>query len=132
MTSTRSVWKISACIAALAAVGIPYWVIPYNKVNLPDALLGPGLVVVCISSLLLCLYHIAPFWRATLIMGATVPGVVIIRVLVEGVRDPTSHNLWPFEVIIAGLVGVACAGPGAVAGVLLMKLLKPHQDRATL
>jgi hypothetical protein len=41
---------------------------------------------------------------------------VLVRVAVETMRDPTSHNLWPFEVVIAGgiglvggLVGVAAA-----------------------
>lgn len=126
MTSTRSIWVILACAAALVAVGIPYWVIPYKKVDLPDALFTPGLFVVCISSLLLCLYNVAPFWRAILIMAVTVPGVVIIRVLVEGIRDPTLHSLWPFEVVIAILVGAASAVPGATVGVLIRKLLKPH------
>ena len=131
MTLMHSVRVILACVAACAAVGIPYWLIPYNKVNLPDALIAPGLLAVCTSSLLLCLYNVASFWKTTKLMAATVPGVVLIRVLVEGMRNPASHNLWPFEVAIAILVGVVCAVPGAVAGVLLKKLLIPHQGGET-
>ena len=32
---------------------------------------------------------------------------VLGRVQVETGRDPTSHNLWPLEVIIAGEIGLA-------------------------
>ena len=126
MTSKISVWLLLAIVASLIAMGIPYWLIPYNKLNLPGALIAPGLLVVCISALLLRLFNVAPFWRATRIMAATVPGVVIIRVLVESLRDPTSHNLWPFEVIIAAFVGFGTAAAGAMAGVLFLKLLKPR------
>lgn len=115
---------ILAFATAFTAAGMPYWMLPYHKVNLPGALLAPGLFVVGISALLLCLYNVAPCWRTTHIMAATVPAVVIVRVLVEGVRDPTSHNLWPLEVIIALLVGLASALPGTVLGLLLKKWLQ--------
>jgi len=32
--------------------------------------------------------------------------------------DPTSHNLWPLELIIAAVVGVVCSLAGAVIGSL--------------
>jgi hypothetical protein len=56
-------------------------------------------------------------------MASSVIAVVVARVVVEGVQDPTSHNLWPFEVIIALMVGFACAFGGAVAGRLIAGLL---------
>lgn len=35
------------CTAVFFAIGVPYWQIPYNKVNLPDAL--PGSMVLRIA-----------------------------------------------------------------------------------
>jgi ABC-type branched-subunit amino acid transport system permease subunit len=45
---------------------------------------------------------------------------VLARVIVDVVRDPTSHNLWPFEIVIAVLVGAAAAVAGALLGSLLL------------
>lgn len=49
------------------------------------------------------------------------PGLVVA--FLAGMRDPTSHNLWPFEVAIAWVVGFAGAGPGALLGSGLRRLL---------
>ena len=45
---------------------------------------------------------------------------VLARVAVETAEDPTSHNLWPFEVVIAGGIGFA----GALAGVVFARVLQ--------
>ncbi len=37
---------------------------------------------------------------------------VMVRVGVETYRDPTSHNLWPLEVMIAGGIGLVAASIG--------------------
>lgn len=31
---------------------------------------------------------------------------IMVRVALEVAADPTSHNLWPFEVVIAGFFGL--------------------------
>lgn len=116
-------WLPLSVAASFVAVGIPYWPIPYGKLNLPDAVLGPGLVVVVISALLLRIYGVASLWRVTWLVGASVAMVVMSRVIVDGMRDPTSHNLWPFEVVIALIVGFVCAGSGAIAGSLIARFL---------
>lgn len=110
-------------------VGVPYWAIPYRQVNLPDALLGPGLAVVAVGALLLCALRLAPFGVALLAAGGAVPAAVFVRIVVEGFRDPTSHNLWPFEMIIAVLVGATVAAAGAGPGWLIARLRsRPPQD----
>jgi hypothetical protein len=43
-------------------------------------------------------------------------------VVVDGIKDPTSHNLWPFEVVIV-LVAGAIAG---AAGLLIARLALRH------
>lgn len=123
MKHIKPLWLPLSVVVSFFAVGIPYWAIPYSKVNLPDAMLGPGLIVVTVSALLLRAYGLVSFWRVTCIIGASVAMAVMARVLVEGVRDPTSHNLWPIEVVIALMVGFACATSGAIAGGLIARLL---------
>ena len=45
------------------------------------------------------------------------------RVVVDTARDPTSHNLWPFEMVIAFALGLAGAVPGALIGSTFRRLL---------
>ena len=119
-------WLLFTFIANFLAVGVLYWLIPYSKVNLPSALLEWGLLLVGISALLLCAYKVTSFWRAIPIVGASVPAAVFARVVVDGVKDPTSHNLWPLELIIALLVGFLCALAGSIAGSLIIRLLAAY------
>ena len=123
MKASAAHWLPLAVVASFLAVGIPYWLIPYGKLNLPSALLGPGLFVVVLSALLLRSRRIAPYWRVTWTVGAAVPIAVMIRVVVGGVLDPTSHNLWPLEVVIASIVGFGCALMGTTVGSLLAGFL---------
>jgi hypothetical protein len=41
-------------------------------------------------------------WRIAAAAPAVVMGFVVLRILVGTSIDPTSHNLWPFEVLMAG------------------------------
>lgn len=123
MRRSGSVWLWLSMIASLLAVGIPYWQIPYTKLNLPSALIEPGLLVIAISALLLRVVGVASLRRATLMVGAMAAAAVIARVVVDAVRDPTSHNLWPFELIIALAVGFACAAAGALVGAVVARLM---------
>jgi hypothetical protein len=49
-------------------------------------------------------------WRGGWRVAATVPavmlGFVLLRIVIDVSADPTSHNLWPFEVAIAALLSV--------------------------
>lgn len=116
-------WLIIAFAASLLAVGIPSWLVPYNQVNLPDTLMKPGLTVVVSAALLLNLYGAASFWKTVRIVGSSAPVAVFARVLVDGVRDPTSHNLRPCEVIIALLLGFIRSLAGAVFGSLVARVV---------
>ena len=121
MGKVKQIWLPLAFLASFGAVGVFYWMIPYNQVNLPDSLMVPGMIVVGFAALALCSFRIAPFWRVTGIVGASVPAAVFARVLWDCAQDPTSHNLWPFEVVIALLVGLAVAFAGALAGGLIAR-----------
>jgi hypothetical protein len=46
-------------------------------------------------------------WRAAAAIPTSVIVFVVLRIIVDTQRDPTSHNLWPFEIVIWGGAGVA-------------------------
>jgi hypothetical protein len=112
-------WRWIAFLLTFVAVGVPYWVIPYHKINLPDALLTPGLSLAFLTTLVLRSYGGARFWTVTMTIAAAVPAVVFVRVIVDCAHDPTAHNLWPFEIIIALLIGFVCALAGALVGTVV-------------
>jgi hypothetical protein len=128
MRKARGFWLPLGFALGFLAVGVPYWLVPYSQVDLPNALVGPGLLVVAFAALVVRSSRTASSWRAIKVLGASVPAAVIARVIVDAVRDPTSHNLWPFEVVIAVIVGFLCAGAGTVLGTLVARLVPSDSD----
>lgn len=110
---------LAGFLASFFAVGISYWSIPYSAVSLPDTLVDFGIIVVILASGSVRAWAAVPAWKTTLLIAASVPAAVIARVIVEATADPTSHNLWPIEVVIAAMVGFAAALAGALAGSLI-------------
>jgi len=53
-------------------------------------------------------------WRGRWRIAAAVPACamvfVILRIIVDTTRDPTSHNLWPFEILQIGVASLAMTG----------------------
>jgi hypothetical protein len=43
-------------------------------------------------------------WRMAAAVPAALMGLVVVRLIVGVARDPTSHNLWPFEILMVGLL----------------------------
>ena len=115
-------WRWLAFLSGFLAVGVPYWLVPYGQLNLPNAVIGPGLLVVAFAALVLRASRAASAWKAIVAAGGSIPAVVMTRVVVDGLRDPTSHNLWPFEVVIAVVVGLTVAGTGVLIGMLVARL----------
>jgi hypothetical protein len=121
MKSSPRSWEWLVLGLNFLIIGIPYWMIPYNQVNLPNALFTPALMLVTLSALFLYISRVTGFWRAILFAGGAIPAVVVVRIFVEVMQRPTSHNLWPFEVVIALLLALVCAGAGALAGWLIAR-----------
>ncbi|MGH7870970.1 MAG: hypothetical protein ACREQO_01990 [Candidatus Binatia bacterium] len=109
----------AAFVITFFAVGLPYWQIPYSKVSLPDTLYGPGLLVVGMLAFAARAFGKARILTVILLVGAAIPAAVLSRVAVETANDPTSHNLWPLELVIAALVGTVSSSAGALVGSLL-------------
>ena len=65
-----------------------------------------------------------PWHDADLAMLTQHPGAALmLRVVVEGIQDPSRHNLWPLALIIVVVLGVVVAAPGAVVARLLSRVL---------
>jgi hypothetical protein len=109
-----SIWWVVAFAAAFFAVGAPYWRVPYQDVELPITILTPELLVLTVAAALLRLLGRVHFIIATTVAALGAPAAVMARVVVDTAQDPTSHNLWPFEVVAAWMVGVFAAAVGAV------------------
>jgi hypothetical protein len=115
--SSRIARIAMATMAGLLSAGLPYWGIPYREVSLPG---NPS------PLLWFGLGGGAGFLAGYLLPGTRAPWLsvaggfvlaILLRVIVETNRDPTSHNLWPFEVVIAGFFGLTAG----LAGLLLAR-----------
>jgi hypothetical protein len=112
-------WTSAAC-ATLACVvlGLRYWTASYRELQLPSSLIRPELALVV--ALAGWLQFVQPRrWLGNLAILALAPvATVVVRIAVDVARDPTSHNLFPFELALAGFVGVLAAGLGVGLGML--------------
>jgi hypothetical protein len=108
-------------LVGFLVVGVPYWRIPYNKAT-SSAVMG-GAVLIGVIALIAGVLIEARFSRVVLVLAAAVPAAVMARVVVDTMRDPTSHNLWPFELVIAFMVGLAGTVPGTLLGSVLRRML---------
>lgn len=115
-------WLPLAFAVSFFAVGVFLWPVPYADVELPTTLICPALLVIGVAALLARLGGTAGFFLTTLVVGASAPAAILARVMVETSRDPTSHNLWPLEIIIGGVLGLGCAGIGALPGTVLARV----------
>lgn len=111
-----------ALAASVVACGLLLWPIPYAQVSLPGnpsfaALIACGAAAGLLAGLLL---------KRGLLAVLTVPTgfaiAVLGRMVVETNRDPTTHNLWPFEVAIVGVIGLLAGLIGVAAASLAQRL----------
>ena len=116
-------WPSVACsLLACFVLGVRYWSAPYRDLDLPSGLLQPELALVV--AMAGWLQFVQPTRRlSTLALMALAPvGTVIVRIATDVARDPTSHNLFPFEIVIAAFVGLLAAGLGVGLGALARRL----------
>jgi hypothetical protein len=123
MQSRQVVALSIAFVIGLAAVGVPYWQIPYAKLALPNSIINAWLFAPFGAAAVVRLLAEVSFLRSSLTVGLAVPGAVLLRVIVGVLGDPTSHNLWPLEVFLASAVGFAVSFCGALLGSGLLLLL---------
>ena len=124
-STSRRAWLWSSAVVAICAIlfGSVYWTAPYSdldigEITLPVYLLAMAPVVVLRAS------RTAPFPLALATLPTGLVLAVMIRVAVDVSSDPTSHNLWPFELVIAGVVGLFWGLVAAVIGELIARLFR--------
>lgn len=115
---------IGAFLLCFFIVGIPFWQIPYSNVSLPDSFFSVGVIAVFVVATLLCVAFRFSFRRGLVVPGLAFPAALMVRVVVEGIMEPSRHNLWPLALIIAVLLGVAVAGSGALLGWLAARVFR--------
>ena len=49
-------------------------------------------------------------WRVAAAVPALIIGFVVLRIVIDTSSDPTSHNLWPFEILQAGALSLVLIG----------------------
>jgi protein-S-isoprenylcysteine O-methyltransferase Ste14 len=49
-------------------------------------------------------------WKLVALIPAAIVLFVVLRIVVDTCRDPTSHNLWPFEIVIWAGLGLVFLG----------------------
>jgi protein-S-isoprenylcysteine O-methyltransferase Ste14 len=49
-------------------------------------------------------------WQVAALIPAAIVTFVVLRIVVDTRHDPTSHNLWPFEIVIRCGLGLVCLG----------------------
>lgn len=118
MQSKAVYWLVAAFVISFFLMGVPYWQIPYAKVSLPNSLFGMGLLVVGVLAAAARAFGKARHLAVVLAVGAAVHAPILARIAVDTAKDPTSHNLWPFEFIIAAMIGALCSSAGALVGSL--------------
>lgn len=120
MKSLLTARRMLVLLVATVAAGAFLWPIPYNDVAMISrsfliTWIGTSTVAGLIGQFLL---------RKNVAITATLVALgfccaAMARVIVETIPDPTSHNLWPFEVAIAAVVGLGGGLAGATVGLLI-------------
>jgi hypothetical protein len=122
----RLCWMGGGFIFAFFAVGIPWWSIPYDESwsGLETLFFCLGMLSVTIATAFARIFGHIGFYFTIPFIGASVPSAILARVIVDTIRNPTTHNLWPFEIFIGEAYGVFCASLGALLGTLFVWLTK--------
>jgi hypothetical protein len=100
-------WLWSGLVAVMCAAvfGSVYWTQSYSDLDIGSISL-PLYLLACVPVVVLRATRTAPYLMASLALPTGLVVAVMGRIAVDVINDPTSHNLWPFEIVIAGIVGL--------------------------
>jgi hypothetical protein len=122
-------WLAGGFLIAFLAIGVPYWQIPYNKLDLSHVELVPGIIVLGLATLLVSALGARP--GATLmVMLLCVPAVDMVAIVRDVAADPTSHNLAPLELAMLLVAGAVVVMPSLGIGLILRALLRRRKPPA--
>jgi len=122
MAERSTLWLAAGFAAGLLLTGVPYWRLPYNANIFADTALLIGFAGLGVVTAVLAASGVARMGKVFWAMLAAFPTAVMIRVVVDTMQDPTDHNLWPFEIVIAALFSLVAVVPGLLIGTLARRL----------
>jgi hypothetical protein len=113
----------SAFLAALVVIAVPLLLVDYNSkaqatIAWVFAPLVAGMAALAVRAAGNAGVVSIVFWMALAPMAAAG-----LRVLMDVLRDPTTHNLWPLELFFSGMLGGGAALAGVLLGTLARRLL---------
>ena len=91
-------------VICMLIFGSVYWSHPYGDLDIASIGLLQYLVA-CIPVVVLRATRTAPYVMASLTLPVGLVLAVGVRIAVDVAVDPTTHNLWPLELVIAAVVG---------------------------
>jgi hypothetical protein len=115
-------WLGFVFIAAFVGSGLPFWLTPYARIGEQTWAIA-ALVVVLPLAAGLRLTGVAGLLATVTILPAAMLAANAVRIAVDTGVDPTSHNLWPLELILTLVAGLVAAVAGYVIGMLIAGVL---------
>ena len=111
-----SIWLAVAFVAVFLIGGLPYWRIPYNQFDTSHVEVLPGVILLGFLTFMLIFDEAAPIKAVVMTMLLCGPSIVGVSILRDTATDPTSHNLWPLEIVFAAILGGAIVLSGWALG----------------
>lgn len=126
-TSPQNGFLLAMVVATVTTgvISVPYWARSYASVR-DEGIFGSTLLVggiLFLGTAVACAVAGRHSWFVMAMMCACVPIAVIGRVVMDTAADPTSHDLWPLEVVGALMISILPIGAGALAAWPIRRLI---------
>jgi hypothetical protein len=123
-------WPWPAVVASICAlaIAVPYWSVDYADVEDGglNAFGWPVAAIVGAAALALAGLRLGRKLEIVVALCAPAPVAVIGRVLIDTADDPSTHSLWPLEIVLA--IGISL--PPVLAGVAIGWAMRLLGDRS--
>ena len=112
----RWLWVLAAFVVPVVVLGVPYLSVTYSQLRYSGVVGWYGTLVLGATALAARLLGRVSLPLAIVVPVAALLSVVAARIVMDVSVDPTDHNLWPFEIVIAAGSGGFGSALGGLAG----------------
>ena len=99
---------------AFLGAAITHWYIPHEQVSMmAKSFIITWVVIAFVTGALGVMLMKRAVRESSLLVTTGFVLAVFLRVIFEILKDPTSHNLWPFEILITILIALPASMLGA-------------------